>query len=105
MSMLRLIERTLGEGDVYRHGERVARAGYELARYHEFDVTGGHLAARGELVEGHLLAPPDALEPLLGTSAPLTLHLDDGRRCDLYVLNADGLITSADERGFYDAQA
>lgn len=105
MSMLRLTERTMGEGDLYRLGELVIRAGYELARYHEFDVKDGDLVARGELVEGHLHAAAHVLEPLLGTAAPLTLHLDDGRRFDLYVLNADGVITSADRRGFYDAPA
>jgi hypothetical protein len=103
MSMLRLVERTMGEGDLYRLGGRVLRAGYELSRYQEFDVSDGQLALRGELVEGHLHASAQGLEPLLGTAAPLTLHLDDGRRVDLFVLNADGVVTSADQRGFYDA--
>jgi hypothetical protein len=101
MSMLRLVERVMGEGDLHRGGERVLRAGYELARYQQYDVAGGALTPRGEVVEGHLHAPPDALEPLLGTSAHLTLHLDDGRRLDLYVLNVDGAITGADERGLH----
>lgn len=101
MSMLRLAERVMGEGDLYRAGARVLRAGYELARYRQFVLSGGELLPRGELVEGHLHAAPAQLEALLGTSHPLTLHLDDGRRCDVYILNPDGVVTSADERGFY----
>ncbi len=105
MSMLRLVERTMGEGVLSRLGARMLRAGYELSRYQEFDVRDGHLSLRGELVEGHLHAPPHALEPLLGTAAPLTLHLDNGRCFDLFVVNADGVVTSADQRGFYDGPA
>jgi hypothetical protein len=103
MSMLRLAERVMGEGDVFRAGDRVVRAGYELARYQQFTVDGSELIPRGEVVEGHLLAAPDLLPTLMGTAAPLTVHLDDGRRVDLYVVNEDGMVTSADERGFYDA--
>jgi len=103
MSMLRLVERVMGEGDLHRSGEKVLRAGYELARYAQFDVAGSELTPRGEVVDGHLHAAPGALEPLLGTSQPLTLHLDDGRRVDLYVLNAEGALTGADERGLYDS--
>lgn len=101
MSMLRLAERVLGEGEVRRSGAALGCVGYELARYLQFEVIGSELRPRGELVEGHLVAAPETLEALLGTAAPLTLHLDDGRRVDLYVLNPDGVITSADERGFY----
>jgi hypothetical protein len=101
MSMLRLAERVMGEGDLSRRGTTLARVGYELARYNEVRVEEGEMTRRGDLVEGHLHAPPEALDALLGTSAPLTLVLDDGRRLDLYVVNTDGLVTSADDRGFY----
>src|SRR5687767_8283430 len=101
MSMLRLAERVMGEGDLYRLGERVLRAGYEMSLYHEYTVQGGDLKPTGDVIEGQLHAPPDALEPLLGTSSPLTLHLDDGRSCDVYVLNTEGQVTAADLRGFY----
>jgi hypothetical protein len=100
MSMLRLAERVMGEGDVHRLGEHVARAGYELSRYHEVTVGAGEMQDAGEVVEGHLHATPDVLEPLLGTSAPITLYLDDGRVVSLYVLNADGMVTGADGQGF-----
>lgn len=99
--MLRVVERVLGEGELHRRGERVALAGYELTLYRKWVDRDGHLEPRHYEVDGHLMAPPNVLEPLLGTSAPLTLHLDVRRAVDLYLLNADGAITSADERGFY----
>jgi hypothetical protein len=101
MSILRLAERVMGEGDIHRSGASLGRVGYELSRYEQVDVEGSELRPRGHLVEGHLHAPPGLLALLPGTEAPLTLHLDDGRHVDVYVLGAEGVITSADERGFY----
>lgn len=99
--MLRVVERVLGEGDLHRSGAWLARAGYELALYRHWVDQDGQLEPRHFEVEGHLIAPPEVLEPLLGTSAPLTLCLDTQRAVDVYLLNADGAITSADGRGFY----
>jgi hypothetical protein len=99
--MLRVIERVLGEGDLVREGETVLRAGYELTLYQNWSEKDGVLQPGHYEVEGHLLAASEALDRALGTSAPLTLHLDDGRRVDLYVINTEGTITSADHRGFY----
>ena len=101
--MLRLIERVLGEGDVVRDGVAMVRVGYELALYQEWTPRDGHLVPGHFEVEGHVMAPTDVVESLLGTQSPLTLHLDDGRRVDLYVLNPEGAVTPADERGFYEA--
>ena len=99
--MLRVVERVLGEGDVHRAGARVAQAGYELTLYRDWVDCNGQLAPRDYEVEGHLMAPPDVLDALLGTSAPLTLHLDGRRAVDLYLVNTEGAITGADRRGFY----
>ena len=99
--MLRLIERVLGEGEVFRDGAPVLRAPYELALYQEWTPREGRLVAGHFEVEGHLFGPPADLERLLGTDSPLTLRLDDGRRVDIYVLNPEGAVTPADERGFY----
>ena len=101
--MLRLVERVLGEGDVVRDGVSMVRVGYELALYQEWTPRDGHLVPGHFEVEGHVMAPTDVLESLMGTQSPLTLHLDDGRRVDLYVLNPEGAVTPADERGFYQA--
>jgi hypothetical protein len=104
MTMLRLAERVMGEGRLTRDGATVGRAAYELSRYHEVAVEESGLRARGDIVEGHLHLSPEELEPLVGTAAPLTLHLDDGRRANVYVVNTDGVIASADARGFYRAE-
>jgi hypothetical protein len=99
--MLRVVERVLGEGDLVRDGQRVLRAGYELALYRHWSDENGTLVPGAYEVEGYLLASPDDLGGALGTSSPATLHLDDGRRVDLYVLNPEGAVTAADGRGFY----
>ena len=99
--MLRLVERVLGEGDVFREGARLLRVGSELALYRHWNVLGGTLVPAQFEFEGHLMAAPSALEGLLGTASPLTLALDDGRKVDLLLLNPEGAVTPADERGFY----
>lgn len=91
----------MGEGLVWRDGAPMGRLAYELSRYGEFEVSHGQLELKGDVVEGHLHASPDVLDPLVGMAAPLTLALEDGRRCDLYVLNAEGAVTGSDTRGFY----
>lgn len=103
--MLRVVERTLGEGVVHRDGSPRARVGYELTLYRKWVDEGGTLVPRHFEVEGHFMAAPGTLDPLMGTASPLTVHLDDGRRVDLYLVNADGVVTSADERGFYGPPA
>lgn len=101
MSLLRLMERLMGEGAVSRDGTPMGRLAYELSRYGEFEVVDGALEPRGDVVEGHLHASPDVLNDLVGMSAPLTIALEDGRRCDVYVVNVEGAVTGADSRGFY----
>jgi hypothetical protein len=101
--MLRLVERVLGEGEVHRDGVAVLRAGYELALYRKWTSAKGQLTPGHFEVEGFLMASPDALESLLGTASTLTLHLDDGRRFDCFVVNLDGALTPADDRGLYRA--
>jgi hypothetical protein len=99
--MLRPVERVMGEGDLVREGEEPIRVGYEITLYRHWEPRGAELVPGPFQVEGLVLATSDALERALGVSAPLTLHLDGGRRCDLYVVNMEGVVTSADERGFY----
>lgn len=99
--MLRVVERVMGEGDLMRAGALVVRAGYEITLYRQWDAQDGHLVPGAYEVEGLLVASPQALELALGTAAPLTLHLDDGRHCDLYMVNTEGVVTGADGRGFY----
>jgi hypothetical protein len=101
--MLRVVERVLGEGDVVRDGQALMRAGYELTVYREWTPRASGLVPGAYSVEGHLLAPVADLERALGITSPATLHLDDGRRFDFYVVNTEGTVTSADERGLYEA--
>ena len=99
--MLRLVERVMGEGPLVRGGEQVTVTGYELTVYRHWETREGELTPGHYEIDGYLMAAPEALESALGVHSPLTLHLDDGRRCDLYVLNTEGLITCADQRGLY----
>jgi len=101
--MLRIVERVLGEGDLVREGQTLLRAGYEIALYRHWSDERGTLVPGAYEVEGYLLAPPGDLERALGTASPATLLMDDGRRVDVYVLNPEGTVTSADGRGFYRA--
>jgi hypothetical protein len=101
--MLRIVERVLGEGDLVRDGQTLLRAGYEIALYRQWSDEQGTLVPGAYEVEGYLLAAPSDLERALGITSPATLHLDDGRRVDLYVLNPEGAVTAADGRGFYSA--
>jgi hypothetical protein len=100
--MLRVVERVMGEGALERNGRELFRAGYELTVYQSWTPKDGTLSPGHFEVEGHLLADSGQLERALGVDSPLTLHLDDGRRFDLYVVNTDGTVTSADERGLYN---
>jgi len=103
--MLRVVERVMGEGNLLRAGLVVLRAGYEITLYRHWEMQDGALQPGAYDVEGFLVADPTSLEPALGVATPLTLHLDDGRRCDVYVVNTDGVITSADRRGLYTVDA
>lgn len=99
--MLRVVERVLGEGRVTRAGDVLGTVAYELSLYQDWSATPGGLVAGRFEVEGHFLAPAARLDDWSGVSAPLVLDLADGRRVDLYVVNLDGVVTSADTRGFY----
>lgn len=99
--MLRVVERVLGEGMVTRGGQPLGRVGYELSLYQEWTPVAERLVGGTFEIEGHFMASPDRLDDWVGTSAPLVLHLDDGRLADLYLVNTDGVVTPADARGFY----
>lgn len=101
--MLRVVERIMGEGPVERNGRELFRAGYELTVYRDWTSRDGTLSPGHFEIEGHLMASAEQLEGALGVESPLTLHLDDGRRFDLYVVNTEGTVTSADKRGLYRA--
>ena len=95
--MLRLVDRVFGEGHL--HGgpsEGPLAVGYELEVYRDWASQDGQLVPGEWVIEGHLLAAPDALEPLAGRSTPFALHLDDGRRLELFVLDPHGRIVNVE---------
>jgi hypothetical protein len=96
--MLRIVERVMGEGRIVRGGVELAACGYTLNVYQEWARSSGEVAPAGFVVDGHLLAGPDVLEPLVGAS-DLVLHLDDGRRLALFLVSGDGAISGVGERG------
>jgi hypothetical protein len=97
--VLRVVERLFGEGDLVRGGRPVLRAGYQLAVYREWQDRDGALTPGAFVVDGHVMAAPDALGPLLFSTDPLTLHLEDGRQLDLFVVSEDGAVSGADAEG------
>lgn len=93
------MERIFGEGDLVQQGRPVLRAGYQLAVYREWSDRDGELSPGAFVVDGHVMAPPEALHPWLFTADPLTLHLADGRLLDLYIVSDDGAVSGAGEQG------
>ncbi len=97
--MLRVVERLSGDGQLWRGGDHVLDAGYQLAVYREWKDAAGELVAEGYVIDGHLLVTPDQLEGLVFTETPLVLRLEDGRRAAIYIVSDAGAIASADDRG------
>jgi hypothetical protein len=102
--MLRVVERLFGEGEL-TGGADALRAGYQLAVYRNWEDKGGALTAGDFVVEGHVMAPPDALRPLLFTAEPLTLSLEDGRTLRVYVVSEEGAVSGADGAGLKEKDA
>ena len=83
--MLRLVERLIGEGHLHdpkAPGAPLSTA-YELDVYRDWQVEAGAMVAGEWVIEGHLLAPPDALAALAGRAAPsrCTWTTAVGSRC------------------------
>ncbi|HEY8551183.1 MAG TPA: hypothetical protein VIL35_14595 [Vicinamibacterales bacterium] len=97
--MLRVVERMFGEGQLWHEGIHVLDAGYQMSLYREWRDEAGTLTPGGFVIDGHVMAPPEALSSLLFTTTPLTLRLEDGRQAQIYIVSEDGSIASADDRG------
>ncbi len=99
--MLRLSDRTFGEGRL--EGEALAAplaVGYELEIYRDWESRDGTLVPGEWVIEGHLLAAPDALDRLVGHGSPFLLHLDDGRRLEVFVLDPHGGVINVEGTTF-----
>lgn len=103
--MLRVVERVFGEGELTGAAGPGLKAGYQLAVYRNWEDKSGALTAGDFVIEGHLLAAPDALRPLLFTQEPLTLTLDDGRHTQVYVVSEEGAVSGADGAGLHEKQS
>lgn len=100
--MLRLVERLFGEGhlhDPQAPANSIATA-YELEVYRDWVVDGATLAPGEWVIEGHLLAAPEALGALAGRGGTFMLQMDDGRRLEVYILDGEGRIVNVDATTF-----
>ena len=100
--MLRLVERIFGEGrlcDPKAPGTPLPTA-YELEVYRDWHVEGVVLTPGEWVIEGHLLADPQALAALAGRAGTFTLEMDDGRRLEVFVTDGAGRIVNVEGTTF-----
>lgn len=100
--MLRLVERLFGEGRLHdrRTPDRPLTVAYELDVYRDWLVEGSEMTPGEWVIEGHLLAAPEALAALAGRGDPFDLHLDDGRRLEVFTLDGSGRIVNVEGTTF-----
>ena len=98
--MLRLSERVFGEGHLHGTADVPLAVGYELDVYRDWVSEGTTLVPGEWVIEGHLLADPSRLVPLAGHGSPRVLHLDDGRRLEVFVLDPHGRIVNVEGTTF-----
>ena len=100
--MLRLVERLFGEGHLQdpQAPETPLAAAYELEVYRDWQVHDGALTPGEWIVEGHLLAAPERLAALAGRGGTFTLHMDDARRLEVFVLDDQGKIVNVEGTTF-----
>ena len=99
--MLRLVERRFGEGRLdTTHAGSLTGVGYELDVYRDWVVRGSTLEPGEWVIEGHLLAAPDALAALNGVPGPYLLHLDDDSALQVFVLDGTGRIVNVEGTTF-----
>jgi hypothetical protein len=105
--MLRLVERLVGEGhldDSQAPAAPLATA-YELEVYRDWEIVSGSMIPGQWVIEGHLLAPPDALAALAGRGGTFTLRMDDGRCLEVFVLDGEGRLVNVEGTTFIDPPA
>jgi hypothetical protein len=105
--MLRLVERLIGEGrleDPDAPGTPLSTA-YELDVYRDWAIDGGTMVAGEWVIEGHLIAAPDALAALVGRGNTFMLRMDDGRRLEVFVLDAEGRLVNVEGMTFIAPEA
>jgi hypothetical protein len=105
--MLRLVERLCGEGHLHdtRAPDVPLAVAYELDVYRDWHVDGATMSAGEWVVEGHMLAAPEALAALAGRGDTFRLSMDDGRQLDVFVLDGQGRLVNVEGTTFIDAPA
>lgn len=100
--MLRLVERLFGEGRLHdrKMPQTPLAVACELEVYRDWQVSGAEMTPGEWVIEGNLLAPPDALAALAGRGDPFDLHLDDGRHLEVFVLDGIGRIVNVEGTTF-----
>ncbi|MPY89761.1 MAG: hypothetical protein GEU99_17795 [Luteitalea sp.] len=98
--MLRLVERLFGDGEISEQGVLLARAGYMLAVYRDWQQAADELIPGEYVIEGHLMADPETLARLVAPLTPRELLLDDGRRLLILIVSADGAIMNVEGATF-----
>ena len=104
--MLRLVERLFGEGHLHdrKTPEVPLPVAYELDVYRDWSVEGGVMVPGEWVIEGHLLAAPEALAALAGRGDPFELRMDDGRRLEVFTLDGTGRIVNVEGTTFSAAE-
>lgn len=104
--MLRLVERLFGEGRLHdrKTPERPLTVAYELDVYRDWAVENGEMIPGEWVIEGHLLAEPGPLSALAGRGDPFDLHLDDGRRLEVFMLDGSGRIVNVEGTTFIEPE-
>ena len=99
--MQRIVEQSAGDGDVFSGTVPVGRVHYHLAVYQHFPDDEGESVPANVEVEGRVTAIEGLdVEECHRSGVELTLHLVDGRRLDLLIMNDEGGIRSTG-RGLY----
>ncbi len=99
------MERLFGEGHLHdtKTPDAPLPVAYELDVYRDWDVAGLELTPGAWVIEGHLLATPEALAPLAGRSDPFLLRMHDGRQLEVFAVDGEGRIVNVEGTGFSDA--
>lgn len=105
--MLRLVERLFGEGHLHdpRAPDAPLAVAYELDVYRDWQVHGATMTAGEWVVEGHMLAAPEALDALAGRGDTFRLAMDDGRQLEVFVLDGQGRLVNVEGTTFTNAPA
>lgn len=99
---MRLVERLFGEGHLHdtRAPDAPQSVAFELDVYRDWHAQDGELRPGEWVIEGHLMASPDVLAGWAGRGDPFVLHMDDGRRLQVFLLDGEGRMVNVEGTTF-----